>query len=170
MKIKSQNGLEKTDKSKNERKPVKYYKVKKGDSLFHYSENNSTTVEELLKLNNMKINDPLLYGLRIKIPLKVITEHPMKKIIKITLNKMITIIFCLIFTMSANASGFIFNWESFVVDKDLFLGNPDKERLYQKFSCFRSRNSGSLRNTMIKFPCMTNSNPSQQKKQTKNLY
>lgn len=52
--------------------------------------------------------------------------HQMKKIIKMTLNKIITIIFCLIFTASANATGFIFNWESFVVDKDLFLGKPDK--------------------------------------------
>ncbi|MBN1365050.1 MAG: N-acetylmuramoyl-L-alanine amidase [Syntrophaceae bacterium] len=59
---------EKMDKSKNKRKPSKFYTVKKGDTLFIIAQKNSTTLKELLKINNMKITDKLLYGQKIKIP------------------------------------------------------------------------------------------------------
>lgn len=64
---------EKTTGSKNKIKfqktPSKYYTVKKGDTLFLVAKKHSTTLAELLKMNNMKITDPLLYGQKIKIPL-----------------------------------------------------------------------------------------------------
>jgi hypothetical protein len=41
--------------------------------------------------------------------------------------KIIIIIACLTVVASASASGFIFNWEYFIVDKDLLLGNPGKK-------------------------------------------
>jgi len=55
-------------KSKSPKKPSKYYMVKKGDTFSLVAKNNSTTVNELLKINHMKITDPLLYGLKIKLP------------------------------------------------------------------------------------------------------
>jgi N-acetylmuramoyl-L-alanine amidase len=55
-------------KSHGRKKPSKFYTVKKGDTLFLIAKNNSTTVQELLKMNNMKMTDPLLYGLKIKLP------------------------------------------------------------------------------------------------------
>ena len=60
--------LEQKDKSNVRKKPLRIYKVKKGDTLFLLAKNNSTTVQELLKLNNMKSTDPLLYGQKIKLP------------------------------------------------------------------------------------------------------
>jgi N-acetylmuramoyl-L-alanine amidase len=60
--------LEQKDKSNVRKKPSRIYKVKKGDTLFLLAKNNSTTVQELLKLNNMKSTDPLLYGQKIKLP------------------------------------------------------------------------------------------------------
>jgi N-acetylmuramoyl-L-alanine amidase len=59
---------ERAIKSKNQRKPSKFYTVKKGDTLFLIAKKNSTTLEKLLNINNMKVADPLLYGQRIKIP------------------------------------------------------------------------------------------------------
>ncbi|MCX5850239.1 MAG: N-acetylmuramoyl-L-alanine amidase [Deltaproteobacteria bacterium] len=56
------------NKSNDRKKPLKFYTVKKGDTLFLLAKNNSTTVDELLKVNNMKITDPLLYGQKIKLP------------------------------------------------------------------------------------------------------
>ncbi|PKN06123.1 MAG: hypothetical protein CVU72_06090, partial [Deltaproteobacteria bacterium HGW-Deltaproteobacteria-7] len=50
------------------KKSPKFYTVKKGDTLFLVAKNNSTTVHELLKINHMKMTDPLLYGLKIKLP------------------------------------------------------------------------------------------------------
>lgn len=50
------------------KKTPKFYTVKKGDTLFLVAKNNSTTVHELLKINHMKMTDPLLYGLKIKLP------------------------------------------------------------------------------------------------------
>ena len=55
-------------KSGNRKKPSKYYTVKKGDTLFLVAKNNTTTVNELLKINKMKMTDPLLYGTKIKLP------------------------------------------------------------------------------------------------------
>jgi N-acetylmuramoyl-L-alanine amidase len=60
--------LAQKDKSNVRKKPSRIYKVKKGDTLFLLAKNNSTTVQELLKLNNMKSSDPLLYGQKIKLP------------------------------------------------------------------------------------------------------
>jgi N-acetylmuramoyl-L-alanine amidase len=59
---------EKTHKSKGQKTSPKFYTVKKGDTLFFIAKNHSTTLEELLKINNMEITDKLLYGQRIKIP------------------------------------------------------------------------------------------------------
>ena len=60
-----ENGFE---ASSHRKKTNRLYTVKKGDTLFSVAKNNSTTVQELLELNNMKRNDPLLYGQRIKLP------------------------------------------------------------------------------------------------------
>ena len=49
------------------RKP-KFYAVKKGDTLCLVARKNSIPLQELLKINKMKITDPLLYGQRIKLP------------------------------------------------------------------------------------------------------
>ena len=59
---------ENTNKSKNRGKHPKFYTVKKGDTLFIVAKRNATNLEELLKINNMKITDKLLYGQKIKIP------------------------------------------------------------------------------------------------------
>ncbi len=61
--------LKNKKKLKIQKKPSKYYTVKKGDTLFLVAKKHSTTLAELLKMNNMKITDPLLYGQKIKIPL-----------------------------------------------------------------------------------------------------
>ncbi len=60
--------LEQNDKSNVRKKSSRIYTVKKGDTLFLLAKNNSTTIQELLKINNMKITDPLLYGQKIKLP------------------------------------------------------------------------------------------------------
>jgi len=61
---------EKRNKSNSPKKPLRFYIVKKGDTLFLLAKDNSITLEELLKINNMKITDPLLYGQKIKLPKK----------------------------------------------------------------------------------------------------
>jgi hypothetical protein len=48
--------------------------------------------------------------------------------------KIIITIFCLIVAVPANAAGFIFNWQPFVVDSDLALGSPSKEILIKDLS------------------------------------
>jgi N-acetylmuramoyl-L-alanine amidase len=60
--------LDPQDKSNGRKKPSRVYTVKKGDTLFLLAKNNSTTMQALLKINNMKITDPLLYGQKIKLP------------------------------------------------------------------------------------------------------
>ena len=60
--------LDPKEKSNGRKKSTRFYTVKKGDTLFLLAKNNSTTIQELLKLNNMKITDPLLYGQKIKLP------------------------------------------------------------------------------------------------------
>jgi len=42
--------------------------VQKGDTIFSLAKQNSITVQELCKLNNMKSSSPLLYGQKIKLP------------------------------------------------------------------------------------------------------
>jgi N-acetylmuramoyl-L-alanine amidase len=54
-----QNGVVKTSR---------VYIVKKGDTLFSIAKNNSTTVEELRKINNMRSSDSLLLGQKIRLP------------------------------------------------------------------------------------------------------
>ena len=49
-------------------KTSKIYTVKKGDTLFSLAKNNSITVDELRKMNNMRGSDALLCGQRIKLP------------------------------------------------------------------------------------------------------
>lgn len=56
------------DKTKSRKQPSRYYTVKKGDTLFIIANKNSTTVAKLLKINNMKLTDKLLYGKKIKLP------------------------------------------------------------------------------------------------------
>ena len=46
----------------------KNYTVKKGDTLFSLAKNNSITIEELRRINNMSGSDALLCGQRIKLP------------------------------------------------------------------------------------------------------
>jgi N-acetylmuramoyl-L-alanine amidase len=58
----------KSDKPEKRKKPAKYYTVKKGETLFIVARKHSTTLQELLKINDMKITDPLLYGQKIKVP------------------------------------------------------------------------------------------------------
>jgi N-acetylmuramoyl-L-alanine amidase len=58
----------KTDRFPKREKPSKLYTVEKGETLFMIAKKNSTTLAELLKINNMKITDPLLSGQKIKIP------------------------------------------------------------------------------------------------------
>jgi hypothetical protein len=55
----------------------------------------------------------------------------MKKIIGL---KIIMIIFCLAIAASANAAGFIFNWQPFVADTDLALKSPRREVLIKDLS------------------------------------
>ncbi|KQC08239.1 MAG: hypothetical protein APR62_05095 [Smithella sp. SDB] len=64
------NVPDKKDNSSDRKKAYRIYTVKKGDTLFFLAKDNSTTVQELLKINNMKSNDPLLYGQKIKLPQK----------------------------------------------------------------------------------------------------
>jgi N-acetylmuramoyl-L-alanine amidase len=59
---------EQNDKSNIRKKSSRIYTVKRGDTLFLLAKYNSTTIQELLKINNMKITDPLLYGQKIKLP------------------------------------------------------------------------------------------------------
>jgi N-acetylmuramoyl-L-alanine amidase len=49
-------------------KTPKNYTVKKGDTLFSLAKNNSITVEELRRINNLRSSDALLCGQRIKLP------------------------------------------------------------------------------------------------------
>ncbi len=56
----------------------------------------------------------------------------MKYVKKIIGLKIIIIIYCLAVTTSVNASGFVFNWQPFVVDADLSLKSPNKEILIKK--------------------------------------
>ncbi len=49
-------------------KASRIYTVKKGDTLFSIAKNNSTTIEEIRKINNIRSSDNLFYGQRIKLP------------------------------------------------------------------------------------------------------
>jgi len=56
------------------------------------------------------------------------------KHMKISRSKVIIIILCLTIATSANAAGFIFNWQPFVVDADLALKHPPREALIKDLS------------------------------------
>ena len=58
----------------------------------------------------------------------------MKYVKKLIGLKFITIIFCLTSVVSANAAGFVFSWQPFIVDVDLALDNSDKEILIKNLS------------------------------------
>lgn len=59
----------KTEKAKTgKKKEYSSYVVKKGDTLEKIAVRNNTTIAVLLKLNHMKMKDPLLAGKRLKIP------------------------------------------------------------------------------------------------------
>jgi len=49
-------------------RPVRSYTVRKGDTLYSLARNNSMTVDELCKLNNMKSSETLYLGQIIKLP------------------------------------------------------------------------------------------------------
>ena len=60
---------EKSRKQVNNVKRIsRIYRVKKGDTLFSLAKNNSITIDELRKLNNMKVTTPLLWGQKIRLP------------------------------------------------------------------------------------------------------
>lgn len=44
------------------------YVVRKGDTMEKIAARNNTSLSSLLKLNNMKLKDPLLAGKRLKLP------------------------------------------------------------------------------------------------------
>jgi N-acetylmuramoyl-L-alanine amidase len=56
---------------------VTVYKTKRGDSLDRIARRHNTTISMLLKLNNMKMKEPLYIGRKVKIPVpeKAITEE-----------------------------------------------------------------------------------------------
>ena len=58
----------------------------------------------------------------------------MNRIKKIIGLKIIIITFCLTAAASANASGFVFNWDLFVVNPDLALGKTGQEFLVKDLS------------------------------------
>jgi hypothetical protein len=58
----------------------------------------------------------------------------MKYVKRIIVLNIIIFISCLTAVSPANASGFIFNWDPFIVDADLALKNPDKETLMKNSS------------------------------------
>ena len=47
---------------------VSVYKVKRGDTLDKIAQRNNTTISALLKLNNMKANEPLHAGRKLMVP------------------------------------------------------------------------------------------------------
>jgi N-acetylmuramoyl-L-alanine amidase len=53
---------------KKDKKDFLIYMVKKGETLEKIAAKKNTTIAALLKLNNMKMKDPLLAGKRLKIP------------------------------------------------------------------------------------------------------
>lgn len=56
---------------------TKIYKVKRGDTLDKIAKKNNTTIGVLLKLNNMKMKEPLYVGraLKVSVPVRDITEE-----------------------------------------------------------------------------------------------
>jgi len=56
---------------------TKIYKVKRGDTLDKIAKKNNTTISVLLKLNNMKMKEPLYVGraLKVSVPVRDITEE-----------------------------------------------------------------------------------------------
>ncbi len=61
-------GEKSTKKSNIVKRISRIYRVKKGDTLFSLARNNSITIDELRKLNNMKVTTPLLWGQKIRLP------------------------------------------------------------------------------------------------------
>ncbi|MEN6332039.1 MAG: N-acetylmuramoyl-L-alanine amidase [Smithella sp.] len=60
---------EKSTKKVNTGKRIsRIYRVKKGDTLFSLAKNNSITIDELRRLNNMRGTTPLLWGQKIRLP------------------------------------------------------------------------------------------------------
>ncbi len=51
------------------------YRVKKGDTLPKIADRNGTTVSEILKLNNMKLKDPLYADRKLKVPAPAVKEE-----------------------------------------------------------------------------------------------
>lgn len=66
-KQKAETPVEKTVENKPTEGGVKYYTIKKGDSLYRIAQNNNTTVDEIKRLNNFGSNYNLLPGKKIKL-------------------------------------------------------------------------------------------------------
>jgi N-acetylmuramoyl-L-alanine amidase len=67
---------------------ARVYKVKRGDSLDMIARKHNTTIGVLLKLNNMKMKEPLYVGRKLKMPDAEVGEKEVKKsvIVKSTTN------------------------------------------------------------------------------------
>jgi len=63
------------NKDKKDKKDYSIYIVKKGETLEKIAVRNQTTLAALLKLNNMKMKDPLLAGKKLKVPPENKTEQ-----------------------------------------------------------------------------------------------
>ena len=64
----AESGADQNPPARKNKKTPEYYIVKKGETLSIIAKKHSTTVAALLKANQMKLKDNLLYGQRIKIP------------------------------------------------------------------------------------------------------
>jgi N-acetylmuramoyl-L-alanine amidase len=64
-----------SDPAKAKKNGTTTYRVKKGDSLGRIAERNGTTVAEILKLNDMKLKDPLYVDRKLKIPAHAVKEE-----------------------------------------------------------------------------------------------
>ena len=62
------NAAEKAVSAADVKKAARFYIVKKGDTLFSLAKQNSITIDELRRLNQMASSDHLLWGQKIKLP------------------------------------------------------------------------------------------------------
>lgn len=67
-KINSPGGKKVAGKVDDTKRISRTYVVRKGDTLFSLAKNNSITIDELRKLNNLNGSDPLLWGQKIRLP------------------------------------------------------------------------------------------------------
>jgi N-acetylmuramoyl-L-alanine amidase len=65
----------KSDSARAKKNGTVTYRVKKGDTLEKIADRNGTTVSELLRLNNMKLKDPLWVDRKLKVPAPAVKEE-----------------------------------------------------------------------------------------------